>query len=447
MPRWTWTLGLLLVAHSAAVLASAPITGSHEAEPIFTRQRTFAIPFRLERPEITSQAAAEVQLHVSADQGMTWRPQATISPQEDRFTFEAPRDGEYWFFVRTRGEVGGLYPEHPPLPELRVVVDTMSPSIELSGERQPTGELSIRWRVVDRHLVPEGLKIEYQPVGATDGWRPVSIPRQRLIGTGRVLQGETTWLPKDAPSAISLRAEAIDRAGNSAVSQIRIERLGQSTANAPPVSAPTPSGNNTATTQRSADRAWPSQPTNQVPGTGRYGNAEELLPPPMSQRFPGSGPTNNEPYADRRNPLSAQVVRYPDAALSTAPEEIPLGTPSESPGPRWPDRFDVQSGDSYSSDLADAEVLPGAVTRPDREYRPPRGSGRVVNDGAQQGLDQIPIGQRSRIVNSRRFELSSTKSTRSDPRAWARSSFGAPATVAVRGKATVKMPTGKAPCS
>lgn len=406
MPRLLPILCLLFTAPLAVGTTAAPIAGEAEPEAIFTRQRSFAIPFRVQRPEISSQAAAEVQLHVSADQGVTWRPQSTTSPDDDRFTFEAPRDGEYWFFVRTRGEVGGLYPEQPPRPELRVIVDTIVPTVELIGERRSTGEITVRWRILDRHLVPEQFKLEYQPLGATDGWRPVDVPRQRLIGTGRVLQGETTWLPQDAPSTLLLRAEAIDRAGNAGVSEIRVERHAAALPNPAATGTPGVNLSNSNQYDDAADRAWPSQATQNLPGTGRYGGAEELLPPPMSQRFPGGRPNDGRSNNPRRNGPSAQVVRLPDSsAAGGTPEEIPLGTPSDQPaGPRWPDQYQVDSGTPDADE--EAEVLPGGISQPDgnRARRPYHG-GRVLNDESSFGLDMIPIGQRPRIVNTRRFEL------------------------------------------
>jgi RNA polymerase sigma factor (sigma-70 family) len=43
----------------------------------------------------------EVQLYASADEGKTWWEAGRIGPDGDSFDFEAPRDGVYWFSLRT----------------------------------------------------------------------------------------------------------------------------------------------------------------------------------------------------------------------------------------------------------------------------------------------------------------------------------------------------------
>jgi hypothetical protein len=52
---------------------------------------------------VASERRAELKylrLMVSADQGQSWETAATISPDEDAFSFRAPRDGLYWLTVQ-----------------------------------------------------------------------------------------------------------------------------------------------------------------------------------------------------------------------------------------------------------------------------------------------------------------------------------------------------------
>src|SRR5271165_3444976 len=72
---------------------------SDEPRLLPSRERTFRIPFQTQPGE---RRLREVQLYYSVDQGRTWRPYATATPEQGYFQqFTAPTDGQYWFSVRT----------------------------------------------------------------------------------------------------------------------------------------------------------------------------------------------------------------------------------------------------------------------------------------------------------------------------------------------------------
>src|SRR5690606_11066803 len=104
----------------------------------------FSIPFKVENTGAAMRVPLEVQLHVSEDRGASWRLHSKVTPDRERFAFRAPRDGEYWFMVRTRDGQGRLRPEGPARAELRVVVDTSQPVIDLTTGRGKAGEIEVQ---------------------------------------------------------------------------------------------------------------------------------------------------------------------------------------------------------------------------------------------------------------------------------------------------------------
>lgn len=415
MQRRAAIVGLLLTALVAALSTAAPIPGGDGPEPIYTQQRVFAIPFYIERPEITSQEAAEVQLHVSTDGGETWRAYDKADPGQRNFIFEAPRDGEYWFFVRTLGEAGGLYPQSPAAPEMKVVVDTLPPRLELAAERANGGEVVARWRIADRNLAADGFKLEYQTSSGPEGWQRVTVPPSRSLGSGRIDSGETAWVPQGAPGAITVRAEVVDRAGNVAVSQVRVAAAGGTTAMRRPPANGWDAGEGVEEIAP-GNRYWAAEDSAAGPlAPGAVDRRTASTPPPMADRFPaGREPAAGSSQRDSGG-LRAQAVRLPDGPFGVPAEEIPLGEPDRST-PRW----DEQRGDSpvfnriesYESGPSLGPELPLESTDVESLPLPPPdpidASSRSEQDDESPdgfGLEMVPIGERPRFVNSRRFEL------------------------------------------
>ena len=160
----------IFVALAGVLMSSAALAQSNFAaaqdqhiEPIFTRQQLFRIPFSIDTPEAEHQQPREVQLYVSDNLGQQWWPAGRVAPEEEKFTFQAPRDGEYWFVIRTVDQFGRRLPEVdqiPIRPELKVIVDTEQPVLQLSAGLGRPGELKIRWRALDRVLAADRPQIE-----------------------------------------------------------------------------------------------------------------------------------------------------------------------------------------------------------------------------------------------------------------------------------------------
>jgi hypothetical protein len=197
-------------------LAPAAQTGSPKVPLVPSKKREFRIPFNIdpaERPRYK-----QVQLWASSDGGSRWEKVDTVdttTASRLSFTFRAPRDGEYWFAVRTLDTKNRLFPADDAdiEPNMKVLVDTVPPQLTLEGLPRRGSLASVRWEVIDDRLDLSSFLLEYQAVGASD-WAAVSIRRP-----GRI--GKETW---DAGTAepIKVRMTVADKAGNSKIMGLQL---------------------------------------------------------------------------------------------------------------------------------------------------------------------------------------------------------------------------------
>jgi hypothetical protein len=218
---------LLPYAHLLALAVAA--TGA-EAEPsgnmalpqsISSRQTYFSIPFQVDQPSLPATEAAAVQLHVSTDRGETWSQQASVPPTQGRFLFRAPRDGEYWFGVRTLDRSNQLRPAEIDRPGLIVIVDTSSPKLSLQAQHGESGLVTAEWQVSEEHLDHNSLTILYRS-GSDLPWLTVATERQEADSTQSTWSGSVSWMPVSGPGPLEVRAEIADTAGNRDISYTRV---------------------------------------------------------------------------------------------------------------------------------------------------------------------------------------------------------------------------------
>lgn len=174
-----------------------------QAEPQYFNSRRFRIPFVLDASELHRLQARELKLFVSTDQGGSWDAAQTVPPEATRFTFEAPRDGEYWFAVKTIVPAGE-YPPGPQSPSLQVIIDSTPPVLELQLEEVEPGRVRLIWNARDEHLDINSLKLEFSNRGQED-WKPVAIRSEP--------QGQTTWTA-DSGGVMQVRGSISDLAGH-----------------------------------------------------------------------------------------------------------------------------------------------------------------------------------------------------------------------------------------
>ena len=259
--------------------ATKPATPAAEKPPKFIRfadfKLSFDFPAKVERDQ-----PVEVQLHVSEDRGAVWKPAKKQLPGEKQFVFRAPKDGEYWFMCRTKYASGQYLPAVPPAPEIKIVVDTAQPKLDLTAVRGAGGLVHVCWSLSDPNLAPESFKIAYQVAGPGKTWQNVALDPLAPREPGQQLQGEIAFVPQglSGDGAIAVRAEAADRAGNHTVIERRVtpadESEGQRVAH------------ETAREQVNdpAETAAPSGP--ELVSQDSF----EKSPPEMADNFPGAEP-------------------------------------------------------------------------------------------------------------------------------------------------------------
>ena len=201
------SFGLGLALAFGPVAPAAP-PNAVKAPTVPSKQRAFRIPFNIDpadRPRYK-----QVQLWVSSDGGGRWEKVDSTTPDRPSFTFRAPRDGEFWFAVRTVDTKNRLFPadDVDVEPNMKVLVDTVPPQINLEALPRRGSLASVRWEVVDDRLDLGSFLLEYQTVGASE-WAQVAIRKP-----GRI--GRETW---DAGTAepLKVRMSASDKAGNTKV--------------------------------------------------------------------------------------------------------------------------------------------------------------------------------------------------------------------------------------
>jgi hypothetical protein len=365
---------LLALAGAASPTASGDIPPPLP-EPIVTRQNLFAIPYHIQRPSDPTTEPAEVQLYVSADQGASWRLSSRVSPVQGQFVFRAPADGEYWFVVRTMDRAGGLRPQGIRGPELRVVVATTPPTLQLRAHRGPDGQIVAQWDVNETRLKPDSLQLQFR-TGFDQSWETVAIdPRNQRI-SGSHVTGDVTWWPRATSGILEIRAEVADAAGNPAVSHAQVDLVD----NRPPAAAirdhglaadvpPSRGAANILGPWREANDAMP--PANQPPG-----DLVRRLPPVAPPTTPapslGFGPPTTFPTAESREvttparpaddspaPPISPAASALAAALARAPAPVPAAAPVRSalPGPVAM-QFSPAVEDQYSPSRATAPVAP-----------------------------------------------------------------------------------------
>ncbi len=241
----------------------APVARAQPPEPAVTatRQHAFIIPFRIEPARSPQAAPVEVQLHVSTDQGITWSMADQVKPDKGQFIFRAPHDGEFWYAIRTVDAQGMARPQGQLQAQLKVIVDTVAPRLDLTARRGAAGEIVVHWQAVDPNLKPASFKLEYQ-AGPADPWESVAVetPPSAMRHTST---GDATWWPKAGSESINVRAVVTDAAGNPAVSQAVIA-MSSITSSAAGIAGANPFAPGIApdsSASTNADSAWRGTPS------------------------------------------------------------------------------------------------------------------------------------------------------------------------------------------
>lgn len=421
----------LCVCAQAAGQSPPPVPPPLDDVPFFpTRNPGFDIPFQLGE-SIPGQEPVEVQLHVSDDRGVTWKLASKVDPKAGRFSYRAPHDGEFWFLVRTLNRQGRLLPEKPFAPEIRVLVDTEPPRLEVSCNRGSAGEIYCVWKSSDPQLRSDTLELKYQGIDGGTQWQPVAVAPSTPDADG-AWSGRTTFVPTGVKWPLFVRVEVSDQAGNRATAQVQIAAA----AGAGPQSLPLASSLGGAVTPFTPSPSAPPPGPNEG-WQSSTPNPSSVAPPPMSASFPGritTPPPQSEaiPKTSTGRPLAAapsgeslpkppggEAVPSPLAADPNspyrrtseprtgapeidAPETVAPGTPEVLPTPNTPPTPHAPVADTGPSFGGPTGDRFSDAPAPYETSKPSIGS---TTPEPNLGDETPPPGVNPRMVNSRRFEL------------------------------------------
>lgn len=350
-------------SHTQAALDTA------EQLPLFaTRQNVFAIPFSVDR-RVTQ--PVEVHLFVSTDQGATWQLSSRQPPAARQFTFRARGDGEYWFASRTVDATQRTSQQNSLRPELRVVVDTTLPQIECTAQALEGGDVLVRWQAIDQYLLATSLKVEYQDA-VGQPWKPVEVQHPAPEAVRSRYEGQTQWHADTRSSAINVRVEIRDRAGNPAVVNRRV---------AFPMAAANSLSGGAIPAARLAD------PFN------RLGQASEGAVP---------WPSDNAPRVNDPSGSGTPAASPPEYAASE-PANPPSPTITPTPpidGPLPPTMESATSPVDHT--------VPNQFASARSDGAPPTDPLPVEPDNApttSPRQNDLPVGERPQLTNARRFQL------------------------------------------
>jgi hypothetical protein len=324
---------MFLALAGQSILAAPLVRGHSPQEPpaaplvTATRQHGFLIPFRIEPPRTPQEQPVEVQLHASGDQGATWEIADRVKPEKGNFVYRAAHDGEYWYAIRTVDAQGVARPEGQLQPQLKVVVDTVAPRLDLVALRGLAGEITARWQAVDPHLKASSFKLEYQ---AAEGgaWERVAVdtPPSAMRHTS---SGDATWWPRASAGSIVVRAEVTDSAGNPAVSQVVVKLDDLQNGTGSPAAGGTAANDRGASPDQGrwpADRAT-SSPLGHAANSGRTANDPATLDPPAREADRRGAPGDTRQSAQSPVPARpvAQTTRDPAAPSPLNFKLLPAG--------------------------------------------------------------------------------------------------------------------------
>jgi hypothetical protein len=192
----------------AVLAACAPASADSPVSYLSNKQ--FEIPFSL----TPGRAISEVILHVSTD-GKSYSAAMTVEATKRLFEYTARDDGLYYFVVQTKDTYGQFDPPSltgTVVPSLRVVVDTVRPTVALKAVEPRDGSAAVEWEVSDTYLDLRTLKLEYRrsPAGEWIRLNPEKLDRAHF-----------NWNPAGT-EMIDVRLTVADSAGNFASQTIQL---------------------------------------------------------------------------------------------------------------------------------------------------------------------------------------------------------------------------------
>ncbi|MCA9231649.1 MAG: hypothetical protein KDA57_13440, partial [Planctomycetales bacterium] len=311
--------------------------------PVYWQQRLFFIPYQVNRADASMTRVAKVQLLMSRDGATDWQTLQEATPNVRGFGYHAPEDGEYWFALRHLDQQGAAWPNAVIRPQMRIVVDTVKPELELSATLGEAGTIKIGYESRDMNLRPESLVVEARVEGGT--WTNVPLGPPEVSRQGH-LQGTASWTFPHAASTIELRGSIADQAGQQAAGTAEVAVAGpalQMPFNGNLLARSTPAQKRLDSTVVDPFQAASQLPAHDWPATNQLPSQPEsqanlALNTPVPQPLPSTEtPPLENPYTTAGN--DAALGRTPatlaaDVGMNRPPQDAAVADGGWAPPPR-----------------------------------------------------------------------------------------------------------------
>ncbi|WP_459556228.1 hypothetical protein [Lacunimicrobium album] len=177
----------------------------HAADPVYTNNTQFRIPYHFDAVEMSRLGAKEIHLYGSENRGQDWKLLQAVPPKKGKFEFKSEKQGEFWFAVKTQDQQGQLHPNGNKMePGLIVRIDTILPTLELTIKETQPGRVELSWTAADESLDLTSLVLESKDP-LTNQWQTVNVVASAV--------GRTSWSVAK-PGQVQVRGKVKDLAGN-----------------------------------------------------------------------------------------------------------------------------------------------------------------------------------------------------------------------------------------
>lgn len=358
---WSHLLGIASLSMASSFTmdwAPARANSPFDNPAIYWPRQDLVIPFQV---DLTGQPPAEIHLEVSEDRGRTWAVYHRSDVRGRQFNFQAARDGEYWFRLKTLDRFGT--PIENPGEPMHIVIDTTKPTGELLIDMDTQGDLQGEFRLLDTALDTTSVRMEFQTDTASQ-WEEVQCELEPGVAPGEWV-GFGKWSIPVAAAQLIVRVTARDQAGNS-IELTRMPRLPRSAAN--------PTSVKLASNKAGEDGSGPigSGLARRFPTQRSLADSSARSTPPSSASAPQTSPTvQYGSPAQHGSPASLHPTApiYPQSALVELLPDAGANPPGSFGAPNIgsasPQRETLVSTTGLPLRSVDAPMPPSHASAPD----------------------------------------------------------------------------------
>lgn len=341
-----------------SLMAQDPNSPENLSGKTYLNKSTIQLPIEVEagaRSQLHS-----IQLFVREGANGAWTMKETASPEQQHFTFRAPREGEFWFNIVSVDRMGRRTPADvtKEAPALMVVIDTQPPQMEVSIAGNSNEGTVVHCEVRDAN--PDYLKSRFYFQTRDNVWRPLEPMQNRP---------DLFCIPAQAVLTGMIRVAVTDLAGNTTSRELNLGALptrGNVGGETKVAQAPTLPEVPQRPISKAPEIIQPNMPSSSGPNIVAMGNQGSAMF--STAAMPEKGPAM-QPYV--QPPLAQPPAMQPNMVQPPAP---PIETPAQQFVPQQqftpqqfvspssqPTAFDNESSNRTINRVANKANIPPAV--------------------------------------------------------------------------------------